>query len=109
MNCMQLFPRPKIVVFISRLGMIVILNFKSIQNWTIFQHRAIHCQLHDDRNDNCVVIFEGINVCSIVWRLILGISRAMFFWYAIYAMQGIRSDHHGNVGKKKPCTIEYKQ
>jgi hypothetical protein len=41
-------------------------------------------------------------VCSTTWQLIMGVSRATFFWYAEAATSGHRARRHGNYGSKKP-------
>ena len=62
----------------------------------------VHRQFHNNGNGNRVVTLEGINVCSAAWQLIMGVSRATFFWYAEAATSGHRARHHGNYSSKKP-------
>jgi len=98
MNCIQFFLRPKIIVLRNQMW--------CDSDFKFWKHTKvdIHCQFHDDQNGNSVVTFKCIVVCSIAWCLIMGISRAMFFQNVVYAIQGIRDNHHRNMGTKKPCT-----
>ena len=61
----------------------------------------VHRQFHNDGNGNRVVTLEGINMCSIAWKLIIGVSRATFFRYVEATASGDRIRYHGNFGSKK--------
>jgi hypothetical protein len=94
LNCVQPFPREKILVVRNqmwkdndvRLRMHVKLD--------------VHRQFHNDGNGNGNG--KGINVCSTAWQLIMGVSRATSFRYAEAATSGHRARHHRNYGLKKP-------
>ena len=60
----------------------------------------VHRQFHNNSNGNRIVMLEGVNVCSTMWQLIMGVSRATFFHYVEAATSGDRTRHHGNVGSK---------
>ena len=48
-----------------------------------------------------MIILEGINVCSIAWYTIIGVSRATIYHWKENANNGMHVDHHSNFGTKK--------
>lgn len=60
--------------------------------------------MHKDNARNHVVTLKGIDVYSIAWYTIMGVSKTSYFEHQVYVDQGIRIDHHRNLGRKKPQT-----
>jgi hypothetical protein len=96
LNCMQHFPRKKILAVWNQMW-----RDNDVRLRTHVK-LDVHKQFHNDGNGNRVVTLKGINVCSTAWQLIMGVSRATFFQYAEAAISGDRAKHHGNYGSKKP-------
>ena len=94
-RCCQLFPRDKI---------------KSLREemWLAdFRMRSakkleVHRNMHFDAKGRRVVTLENIEVCCAAWYIIHAVSKADFYRFRNYSMQGRRSRFHGNYGTKKP-------
>lgn len=95
-NCVQPFPRAKIAILRQRMYCSTDFSFR--------QHMKldVHRQIHDDGVGNDVVTLEGIDVCLVAWRFIMGVSKTTFYRYAEQSNSGIRAGNHGNLGSKKP-------
>jgi hypothetical protein len=48
-----------------------------------------------------MIILEGIDVCSIAWYTIMGISKATYYHWKVNANNGMCTNHDGNVGTTK--------
>jgi hypothetical protein len=96
LNCVQPFPREKIVAVRNQMWRDSDVRLRT------HVKLDIHRQFHNDGNGNRVITLEDINVYSIAWQLIMGVSRATSFRYVEVATSGHRARHHGNYGSKKP-------
>lgn len=96
MNCVQFSLRAKILVLKNQFWRDGTVYFKR------HTQLDVHKQFHGGTAGNQVVTLEGIDVCSIAWYIIMGVSKTSFCHCQGYAEQGMRGEHHGNLGSKKP-------
>jgi hypothetical protein len=62
----------------------------------------VHRQIHLDAYGNEMITLEGVDVCSVAWYTIMGVSRATYYRWKVNANNGLRAEHHGNIGTVKP-------
>ena len=89
-HCAQIFPRDKIKSLRERMYI-----------GTSFQFRChmkldVHQQSRTLGNGRKVVTLEGLDVCHIASRHIMGVSESTFYRYARYASQNMVAQLHGN-------------
>src|SRR5579875_536656 len=95
-NCVQHYPREKILVLRSRMYEKTTVQFRN------HIKLDVHRQLHKNVAGQNVVTFEGIDVCPFAWMKIMGVSSSTFYRNAKYAAAGHEAQFHGNTGLRKP-------
>ena len=62
----------------------------------------VHGNMHFNAKGRKVVTLENIEVCCTAWYIIHAVSKAEFYGFQNYLLQGQCSWFHGNFGTKKP-------
>jgi hypothetical protein len=91
LNCVQLYPREKILALQHQLWRNSDIKLRK------YIKLKVHRQFHNNTNGNQMVTLEGINVYSTAWQLIMGVSKVVED-----AKSRVRAGHHRNFGSKKP-------
>jgi len=94
-KCCQLFPRDKIKSLRQEMWLA---DFRMRSAKKLEVHRNMHL----DAGGCKVVTLENIEVCCRAWYIIHAVSKADFYRFRNYSLQGRRSRFHGNSGAKKP-------
>ena len=95
-NCLQCFPCDKIDALRSEMHVEGSVYHR--------KHRQldVHKQIHRDADGRNMIILEGMEVCPKAWTTIIGVHRSSFYQYKADVLIGNRTEHHGNLGTKKP-------
>ncbi len=94
-NCVQPYPREKIRLLRERMYRETDFKFRN------HMKLEVHRQIHRDSAGRRVVTLEGIDVCLIAWRHIMGVPETTFHRYAKLAAEGRGAQEHGNTGLRK--------
>jgi hypothetical protein len=62
----------------------------------------VHRNMHFDAGGCKVMTLENIEACCRTWYIIHAVSKANFYRFRNYSLQGWRSRFHGNSDTKKP-------
>lgn len=96
LNCVQPFPREKILALRQQIWRDTHFKLKSLVKLDV--HRCFHY----DKFGKKMVTLEGIDVCPKAWMFIMGVPKTTFYRDALKAAEGVRASNHGNLGTKKP-------
>jgi hypothetical protein len=95
-NCIQPFPCAKIHALRSQFF------HEGGQYFKSHCLLDVHRQIHLDAHGNEMITLECVDVCPVVWYTIMGVSRATYYRWKVNANNGLRAEHHGNIGTVKP-------
>lgn len=95
-NCVQYYPREKIIVLQLRMYDKTIVHFRNHIKLNV------HRQFHRDGARRNVITLKGVDVCPFAWMKILDMNSTTFYCNAKYAAAGHTAQYHGNTGLRKP-------